>query len=323
MGFDKHFVCVSTLTTALVLGGGSVAVFAAPGYGASGQNGRSATESTWAKAPNFYTSPSSQTGASFSRTTLAAASRVSPIRTEQVVRSARHESVRTQSGDAWNNPNVYTAATVSNTPPAFAAASQNSRRTPQAYVASASITAPARQPLRYAPGQTVNGAYGQSARAVPNTYVASAQPSSYSGASVNTSAASMASAKKPSLFSRLLPGHKSQSEVIQVSNKPCKNLGLVQDGMASWYGKDFDGGKTANGERYHMDSMTAAHKTLPFGTIVKVQNLDNGRECTVRINNRGPYIKNRVLDLSKAAASQLGFISRGITHIRMQVVGRV
>lgn len=97
---------------------------------------------------------------------------------------------------------------------------------------------------------------------------------------------------------------------------------LGQSGMASWYGSDFHGGKTANGERYDMYSMTAAHRTLPFGTLVKVTNECNGRECVVRINNRGPYLKGRILDLSKAAATQLGMVSRGVSKVRMQVLGQ-
>ncbi|MGI8907308.1 MAG: septal ring lytic transglycosylase RlpA family protein [Candidatus Sumerlaeaceae bacterium] len=96
----------------------------------------------------------------------------------------------------------------------------------------------------------------------------------------------------------------------------------VLRGVASWYGRDFHGGKTANGERYDMNSMTAAHRSLPFGTLVKVTNECNGRECVVRINNRGPYLKGRILDLSKAAASQLGMVSRGVSRVQMQVLGQ-
>lgn len=103
--------------------------------------------------------------------------------------------------------------------------------------------------------------------------------------------------------------------------RPCKYTGTVQTGSASWYGGRFHGGKTASGERYDMNSMTAAHRTLPFGTLVKVKNLVNGRECVVRINNRGPFIKGRILDMSKAAARELGFMGRGIVKVQMQVLG--
>jgi rare lipoprotein A len=96
--------------------------------------------------------------------------------------------------------------------------------------------------------------------------------------------------------------------------------GLIQVGRASWYGSDFHGRKTANGERYNMESLTAAHRTLPFGTRVKVTNLDNGRECVVRINNRGPYLKGRMLDLSKAAARQIGMLTKGVGRVKMQIL---
>lgn len=97
--------------------------------------------------------------------------------------------------------------------------------------------------------------------------------------------------------------------------------GLIDFGKASWYGKDFHGGKTANGERYDMESMTAAHRTLPFGTKIRVTNLENGNECIVRINNRGPYLRGRILDLSKGAARQLGMVGRGIARVKMEVLG--
>lgn len=82
-------------------------------------------------------------------------------------------------------------------------------------------------------------------------------------------------------------------------------------GVASWYGPGFHGRKTANGERFNMHEMTAAHKTLPFGTRVLVQNPRTGKEVVVRINDRGPFIKGRVIDLSKAAAKALGIHARG------------
>jgi rare lipoprotein A len=71
-----------------------------------------------------------------------------------------------------------------------------------------------------------------------------------------------------------------------------------------------------------MHSMTAAHKTLPFGTMVRVTNLHNGQNCVVRINNRGPYIRGRVIDLSKGAASQIGMVGRGIATVRMEILGQ-
>ena len=94
-----------------------------------------------------------------------------------------------------------------------------------------------------------------------------------------------------------------------------------QTGHASWYGPDFHGGPTANGERYDMFSMTAAHKNLPFGTRVRVTNLDNGRQCVVRVNNRGPYVGGRIIDLSKSAARELGLITRGVGKVRLDILG--
>nr|WP_211231682.1 septal ring lytic transglycosylase RlpA family protein [Ottowia thiooxydans] len=85
----------------------------------------------------------------------------------------------------------------------------------------------------------------------------------------------------------------------------------LQSGIASWYGPGFHGRKTANGERFDMGEMTAAHKTLPFGTRVLVHNPRNGKQVVVRINDRGPYARGRVIDLSGAAASALGIKARG------------
>lgn len=93
-----------------------------------------------------------------------------------------------------------------------------------------------------------------------------------------------------------------------------------QDGTASWYGGRWHGRLTANGERYNQHTMTAAHKKLPFGTRVRVTNTRNGKTCVVRINNRGPYVRGRVIDLSVAAAKELGFHSNGITKVSLEVL---
>ena len=99
--------------------------------------------------------------------------------------------------------------------------------------------------------------------------------------------------------------------------------GFVEEGIASWYGKDFHGKKTANGETYDMYGQTAAHKLLPFGTQVRVTNLDNGRSTVVRINDRGPFVANRVIDLTHTAASQLNMIGSGTARVRVETVGAV
>ncbi len=113
---------------------------------------------------------------------------------------------------------------------------------------------------------------------------------------------------------------RSSSPESQSQKVSFQSTGRVETGTASWYGPDFHGGKTANGETYDMNSMTAAHRTLPFGTILKVTNLNNGREALVRVNNRGPYLRSRVVDLSKAAAAELGFMGRGLAKVRLEVV---
>ena len=92
-----------------------------------------------------------------------------------------------------------------------------------------------------------------------------------------------------------------------------------QTGMASYYGGSWHGKKTANGEIFNENSLTAAHKTLPFGTKVKVTNLDNGKSVVVRINNRGPYSKGRVIDLSKVAFSKIASTSKGVTRVKLEV----
>jgi len=90
--------------------------------------------------------------------------------------------------------------------------------------------------------------------------------------------------------------------------------------MASWYGNPFHGRRTANGERYDMHQLTAAHKTLPFGTVVEVHNLDNGRRVRVRINDRGPFVRGRIIDLSQAAARKLDMIGPGTAHVELLLV---
>ena len=91
-------------------------------------------------------------------------------------------------------------------------------------------------------------------------------------------------------------------------------------GIASWYGPGFNGRHTANGEIYNMNGISAAHKTLPFGTIVQVVDLETGKSVIVRINDRGPFIKGRIIDLSKGAAEKLGIIDKGITKVGLRIL---
>lgn len=94
----------------------------------------------------------------------------------------------------------------------------------------------------------------------------------------------------------------------------------VQVGIASWYGEDYHGRRTANGEIYDMYALTAAHRHLDFDTRVRVTNLENGRTVEVRINDRGPFKRRRIIDLSYAAASKLDMVEAGVQKVRLQVV---
>jgi len=98
--------------------------------------------------------------------------------------------------------------------------------------------------------------------------------------------------------------------------------GYNEVGIASWYGPGFHGKTTANGELYDMYAFTAAHKTLPFGTVVEVVDLDTGRSVVVRINDRGPFVPGRIIDLSYAAAEALGILERGTARVGLIVLFR-
>jgi rare lipoprotein A len=99
------------------------------------------------------------------------------------------------------------------------------------------------------------------------------------------------------------------------------DVGIEDRGPASWYGAAFHGKRAANGELFDMDAMTAAHRTLPLGSVVRVVNLVNGKHLHVRITDRGPYRSSRVIDLSRAAAVRLGMLERGVSIVRVQLVG--
>ncbi len=97
-------------------------------------------------------------------------------------------------------------------------------------------------------------------------------------------------------------------------------VGYVERGVASWYGPGFHGNKTANGEQYDMHQLTAAHRTLPLGSVAEVRSLSNGRKVTVRINDRGPFAKGRIIDLSLAAAQVLAMTGSGTDQVELRVV---
>ena len=105
------------------------------------------------------------------------------------------------------------------------------------------------------------------------------------------------------------------------SSKTPAAIGTTETGVASYYGSEFHGRKTANDEKYDMYKMTAAHRTLPFGTNLKVTNLDNGKVVNIRVNDRGPFKKNRIIDLSYQAARDIFMIGNGTANVKIEVTG--
>jgi rare lipoprotein A len=100
------------------------------------------------------------------------------------------------------------------------------------------------------------------------------------------------------------------------------SVGYVETGKASWYGKKFHGRPTASGEIFNMYEPTAAHKTLPLGTYVRVDNLHNRKQVVLRVNDRGPFVKGRIIDLSYKAAKEIGMIGRGVAEVKVTALGR-
>lgn len=103
---------------------------------------------------------------------------------------------------------------------------------------------------------------------------------------------------------------------------PAEDLSYSEIGTASWYGPNFHGKQTANGEIYDQNAMTAAHRTLPMPSIVRVTNLENNRSLVLRINDRGPFARNRIIDVSKSAARQLDFEKKGTTRVKVEILHR-
>lgn len=101
---------------------------------------------------------------------------------------------------------------------------------------------------------------------------------------------------------------------------PAEDYGYSEVGTASWYGEDFHAKYTANGEVYNMHTLTAAHRTLPLPSIVRVTNLENGRSLVLRVNDRGPFAKNRIIDISKRGAQLLGFQNKGTAKVRVEIM---
>ncbi len=117
------------------------------------------------------------------------------------------------------------------------------------------------------------------------------------------------------LIALIVGGHASALE------SPTSEQGIpTEQGLASWYGVKFEGRPTASGETFDMGRLSAAHKALPFGTLAKVTNLENGLFTIVRINDRGPFVPGRIIDLSRAAAEEIGMLGKGVAMVKIEVV---
>ncbi len=117
-------------------------------------------------------------------------------------------------------------------------------------------------------------------------------------------------------------GRLSQGKLNGRTYVPAANPMYRAEGVASWYGPDFHGRRTADGERYDMNGISAAHRTMPLPSYARVTNLDNGRSIIVRVNNRGPFVHDRIIDLSIGTAKALDFYRKGTAHVRVEFVGR-
>lgn len=124
--------------------------------------------------------------------------------------------------------------------------------------------------------------------------------------------------------SRRTPATQRPYTVKGVTYTPLRSAtGYREEGIASWYGPGFHGETTSSGETYDQDALTCAHKLLPMHTKVRVTNLENGHTCVLRVNDRGPFVSGRIIDLSRAGAKRLGVYGRGTARVRVQVEGEV
>jgi rare lipoprotein A len=112
----------------------------------------------------------------------------------------------------------------------------------------------------------------------------------------------------------------SSAALLNSCSSPALKAAAMQEGLASYYGKEFDGRKTSSGEVFHKDDLTAAHRSYPFGTIVRVTNLKNGEQVKVRVNDRGPVKPERIIDLSYGAAKVIGLDRMGLVRVRLEVL---
>ena len=160
----------------------------------------------------------------------------------------------------------------------------------------------------------------------PNLFVglvAAFSLSACASPAADTSAQAVATAQ-PDMVVQTEPLHKTANLSYKVAGKryqPTKKIeSFSQTGKASWYGPGFHGKKTSSGERFDMNTLSAAHRTLPIPSYARVTNLSNGKSVVVRINDRGPFHGNRVMDLSKAAAKELGFIHTGTANVKVEQI---
>ena len=160
----------------------------------------------------------------------------------------------------------------------------------------------------------------------PNLFVglvAAFSLSACASPAADTSAQAAATAQ-PDVVVQTEPLHKTANLSYKIAGKryqPTKKIeSFSQTGKASWYGPGFHGKKTSSGERFDMNTLSAAHRTLPIPSYARVTNLSNGKSVVVRINDRGPFHGNRVMDLSKAAAKELGFIHTGTANVKVEQI---
>lgn len=109
--------------------------------------------------------------------------------------------------------------------------------------------------------------------------------------------------------------------VAEITSAIGRGIVTVQEGVVSWYGAQFHNRKTASGERFDKSALTMAHPKLPFGTVARVTNLRNGQSVVVRVNDRGPFVGQRIADLSQAAADEIGMLRKGLAKVRIEVLG--
>ena len=122
----------------------------------------------------------------------------------------------------------------------------------------------------------------------------------------------------PRAYEEVVPAPQAPAPQAIEEATPAEKLKTIQVGTASWYGPRFHGKETASGETFNQYALTAAHRTLPLGTEVKVTNVETGQSVYVKINDRGPYVKGRHLDLSQAAAKQIGLIKPGVAKVKIE-----